>query len=226
MNYKPRNDLNIYKSKELESLFIEVINKNKGNDIIGVIYRHPSMCPDDFNENYLRQLTHKLSQDQTKNINIVGDFNFNLINSKNNQETTDFFDILMSNFLLPTILLPTKIYNGPDTLIDNIFSNQYNPDIISGNLTISISDHLPSFCIFPKPNQNHLPKKHNIYRRDRSNFKDNEDFMLFREDFLDINRLEKLEIDRKDANYSFNKFYEQIEKLMDKYLPLKKISQK
>ena len=91
-------------------------------------------------------------------------------------------------------------------------------------MVISPSPYLTK--IFPKSNQNHLPKRHNLYKRDRKNFKDNEDFMLFREDFLEINWLEKLEIERQDANHSFNKFYEQIEKLMDKYLPLKKISKK
>jgi len=200
--------------------------QNRSNDIIGVIYRHPSMNPDDFNENYLRELMHKLAQEKSKNIYITGDFNFNLLNSSNNEETSEFFDLMMSSFLLPTILLPTKINKGPDTLIDNIFSNQYNPDIISGNLTLPISDHLPSFCIFPKPNQNHLPKKHNMYKRDRKNFKDKEDFMLFREDFLEINWFEKLEIEKNDVNYSFNSFYDEIEGLMDKYLPLKKVSKK
>ena len=107
----------------------------------------------------------------------------------------------MCNFLLPTILLPTKINNGPDTLIDNIFTNQYNPDIISGNLTLSISNHLQSFCIFPKSNQNHLPKKRNIYKRNRHFLKDNIDFMHCREDFLAINWLEKLEIEKHDSNY-------------------------
>ena len=29
-----------------------------------------------------------------------------------------------------------------DTLIDNIFTNQLNPDILSGNLTVGISDHI------------------------------------------------------------------------------------
>ena len=159
LNCKPRNDLNIYHAKQVASIFVEIINKNKANDINGVIYRHPSMCPYNFNENYLRQLMHKIAQDSNKNIFIAGDFNFNLINTNNHQETNDFFDIFMSNFLLPTILLPTKINNGPDTLIDNIFSNQYNPDIISGNLTIEISDHLPSFCIFPKSNQKPFTKK-------------------------------------------------------------------
>ena len=37
------NDLKICKSKELESAFIEIINKNECNDIVGVIYRLPCM---------------------------------------------------------------------------------------------------------------------------------------------------------------------------------------
>ena len=43
INFKPRNDLKIYKSKELESAFIEIINKNESNTIIGAMYRHPCM---------------------------------------------------------------------------------------------------------------------------------------------------------------------------------------
>ena len=69
---------------------------------------------------------------------------------------------------------------------------------MSGNLTLAISDHLPSFTIFPKSNQNHIPKKHNLYKRDRTNFKEKE-----------------------DANLSFNIFHDSIENLLDKYLPLK-----
>ena len=50
--------------------------------------------------------------------------------------------------------------------------------------------------------------------------------MLFREDFLAINWLEKLEIEKQDSNYSFNKLYEEVENLMDKYIPLEKIYKK
>ena len=50
------------------------------------------------------------------------------------------------NLLTPLIIIPTKINTNNDTLIDNIFSIQYNPDTISGNRTVSVSDsHLPSF---------------------------------------------------------------------------------
>ena len=100
---------------------------------------------------------------------------------------------MMTNFLLPTITIPTKINSTNNTLIDNIFTNDLNPDMKSGNLTIGISDHLPSFMIVPKQNQNHLPKKHNMYTRDTKNF-DRENFIL---DYLNINWNELLETKRK-----------------------------
>ena len=43
INYIPRTDLVIEKEKELESLFIEIINSKGKNEIVGVIYRHPCM---------------------------------------------------------------------------------------------------------------------------------------------------------------------------------------
>ena len=44
--YKLRNDLEVFKSKELESTFIEMINqKRKHILVIGCILRHPGMGP-------------------------------------------------------------------------------------------------------------------------------------------------------------------------------------
>ena len=43
--YKVRNDLKVYKSKELESIFIEILNKNSKNRIVGCIYKHPTLNP-------------------------------------------------------------------------------------------------------------------------------------------------------------------------------------
>ena len=53
LSYKPRNDLNIYTKSELESTFIEVINPQKSNIIIGSLYRHPSIDLDGFNKIFL-----------------------------------------------------------------------------------------------------------------------------------------------------------------------------
>ena len=165
INFKPRNDLNVYKSKELESLFIEIINKKESNDIIGVIYRHPSMNGTDFIDEHLKGIVDKLSN-VNKKVFIAGDFNFDLLNAASHNETFEFFDTMMSNFLLPVITLPTKINRGNNTLIDNIFTNHLHPDTKSGNLEINLSDgHLPSFMIIPIQNENHLPKKHSRLKK-------------------------------------------------------------
>ena len=43
LSYKPRNDLCIYKSTELESTFIEILNPKNTNVIVDCIYRHRHM---------------------------------------------------------------------------------------------------------------------------------------------------------------------------------------
>ena len=50
---------------------------------------------------------------------------------------------MMSTFLLPVISIPTKINTVNDILIDHIFTNEFNPDLIPGNFIEDISDHLP-----------------------------------------------------------------------------------
>ena len=168
INYKPRKDLNMHKSKELEFFFIEVINEKAKNEIIVTIYRHPCMNPTEFIDDYMKPLNDKLSK-ENKHVFLAGDYNFDLL-STSHTETFELFDTMMSSFLLPVITLPTKINKEKSTVIDNIFTNQINPEMKSGNLQLAISDHLPSFLIVPKDNQNHPPKKHNLYTRKTKNF--------------------------------------------------------
>ena len=49
LSYKTRNDLKMYKSKELESIFIEIINKKGKYTIVGCIYKHSKVAIDEFN---------------------------------------------------------------------------------------------------------------------------------------------------------------------------------
>ena len=46
---------------------------------------------------------------------------------------------------LPPIVQPTRITSHSKTLIDNTFSNCISQDVVSENLTATISDHLPQF---------------------------------------------------------------------------------
>ena len=65
---------------------------------------------------------------------------------------------LSSHYFLPHILQ----HNKQKTLIDNIFSNVA---LIFGNLTASISDHLPQFLIAPNTFFNASYRKANNYER-------------------------------------------------------------
>ena len=119
-NFKPRPDLCIYEPKLIESSFIEIIDKGRSNHIIGVIYRHPTLGVDNFTDNHMRPLVTKLYKDNKKQIMIAGDFNVNLLNLSHSH-SSEFFNLLTSNHLLPTITLPTKLNtSGNNTLIDNI----------------------------------------------------------------------------------------------------------
>ena len=220
IDFRPRDDLTIYKSKELESYFIESITHKGKNTLIGVIYRHPCMEQKEFIDDYMQPLNEKL-QHENKNIYLAGDFNFNLLNTDKN-ETFDFFETMMSHKLQPAITIPTKINPKKSTIIDNIFTNQTNPDMLSGNLTLAISDHLPSFLIAPRDNQNHIPKKQNIYTRKTKNF-DRNNFIL---DYLDIDWNSTLRPDENNVNTSLQLFLTKMNELLDKYMPIRKLTKK
>ena len=222
LNSKIRNDIAIYKPKELESTFIEITNLRKKNTLIGCIYKHPSMPVEEFNEIYLSPLLRKITS-ENKNIYLTGDFNINLLNTETNEPTASFLNNMTSNLFIPHIILPTRITSRSKTLIDNIFSNRYDPSFISGNISTSISDHLPQFLLIPNLNiKDLLPKKHNLFKRDMSNF-NKDDFIL---DLLEIDWNHTLQINNNDTNFSFNNFYQKVNGIIDNHLPLKKITKK
>ena len=94
------------------------------------------------------KLLENISKEQ-KFIFLLGDFNVNLLNYNEHNQTNEFLDSLASNSFIPSILQPTRITSHFNTLTGNVFSNVIDPDIISGNLTVTISDHLPQFAIIP-----------------------------------------------------------------------------
>ena len=217
IDFYQRNDLNIYKSKELESIFIEIVNPKGKNTIIGTVYRHPCMDQDLFLNDFMSPLCDKLTA-ENKEIYLAGDFNFDLSNTLHSQSQL-FFETMMSNFLRPSITLPTKINSVHHTIIDNIFTNNINTDVKSGNLCISISDHLPSFILVPRGHQNHFPKQ-KVYKRDMKQF-DRAEFVL---DYFDVNWDEILQLNKNDVNFSLSSFLEKLNEILDKHMPWKKLN--
>ena len=144
LNYKLRKDLQIYKSKQLESTFIEVNLKNE-KIVIGCIYRHQSMELSEFSSDYLTNLLDTLSS-ENKTVVLLGDFNVDLLRYDQNSNISDFLDLMYSSLLLSHIFNPSCTTTSSATLIENIFTNNYNSSV-SGNLVNSLSDHHAQFLI-------------------------------------------------------------------------------
>ena len=84
-----------------------------------------------------------------------------------------------------------------------------------GNLTATISDHLPQFAIIPNIFGNISGNKSNIYENDWSKF-DRENFILyyFSADWEDL-----LKIDELNVNNSTKIYFNKINMLLDTYAP-------
>ena len=167
----------------------------------------------DFNCNYLNNLLEKTSKEQ-KYIFLLGDFNVNLLNYNEHNEANEFLDSLASNSFISLILQLTRITSHSNTLIDNIFSNVIDPDVISGNLTATISDHLPQFAIIPNKFGNISGNKSSIYERDWSTF-DQENFIL---DYFSVDWENLLKIDELNVDISTKIYLDKINMLLDAYV--------
>lgn len=149
LEYEPIESLSIFEEKKFESLFIKIsIGKGKYK-IIGNIYRAPGTDINAFIHN-LNDIFSLIEKDKSLNkaeeIQIMGDFNINLIKHGSHKQTSSFLDYFLSKNMLPIISLPTRLTPSSSTLIDNIFTNcSNNASCDSGLIYSALSDHLPIF---------------------------------------------------------------------------------
>ena len=138
------------------------------------------------------------------------------MNYNEHNQTNEFLDSLASNSFIPLILQPTRVTSHSNNLIDNIISNVIDPDVISGNLTVTISDHLPQFSIIPNIFGNISGNKYNICEWDWSKFAQ-ENFIL---DYFSVDWDDLLKTDELNADNSTRMYLDQINILLDTYAPL------
>ena len=89
-----------------------------------------------------------------------------------------------------------------NTFIDNIFSNFVDPDLISGNLTAAISDHLHQFATIPNMFGNVSGNKSSIYERGWLKF-DQEHFIL---DYILIMKMQPTDKEKIATSYPLSTF--------------------
>ena len=216
--YKVRNDLKMYKSKNLESIFIEIIKTNNKN--IGCVYPHASMDANEFNEHYISILNEKLLLEKNKEIILMGDFNINLLRYNEDHNSTDFLDQIHSCSLIPCITYPTHLTSRPKTLIDNRFSIDTANEVITGNI-LTTSNHLAQFLLFPIMRTKPEFKGNNYcFNFKRFNPK------VFLQDLQNIDWHTALKLNKEDVDNSFDLFFQIMETLLDTYAPIEKLSRK
>ena len=132
----------------VESTFIKILNKKQKNMIIRCVYEHSKHVVNHFTNKHVIALLQKRFN-ENKDIVISGDFNTNLINYNDVKKTSNFLDAMFIQSSLSYIATPTRIKRNTKTLIDNIFNNRAFNNVISGNLSSIISNHLIQFLIEP-----------------------------------------------------------------------------
>ena len=147
LDHMIRYDLSIVED-EFETIWGEIKNAKSQNILCACTYRHPNTDIKKYIE-YMDKTMSKISKGN-KLVFVMGDFNVNLLNYESHNETNDFINTMVSHYLLPHILHPTRVTDHSATVIDNIFSNNTSHKTVSGNIITQISDHFPQFIILDK----------------------------------------------------------------------------
>ena len=216
INYIMRNDLS-KSTLDFEMLWIEIIRPMKQNIICGVVYRHPKNSPDNFFDS-LSTVLEKINR-ENKLCMSMGDFNIDLIKLDTHHDSQNFMNVMSSYFFQPYIIQPTRITDHTATLIDNIFFNSVEYFVNSGNLIYELTDHLPNFIIFNELSD--IFSDTNSYKRDYSRFVEAE----FINEVKTIDwQYEKSEL--SNPSLMFSNFLDKLSPVIDKHIPLKKVSNK
>ena len=216
LDHKVLNHLNAL-DDEFETLWIEINTSPKSkNIIVCCAYRHPDTDASKFTV-YLESILSKI--DKNKTICIMGDFNINLLNYESHNNTNEFINSMVSHHLLPHILQPTRATDHSATIIDNIFTNATEYDIISGNILNQLADHFSQFLIMKKISVVHTDATYCKY--DYSKF----DKDKFLSDFSKICWDEVKNIST-DVNTKFSIFHKKVTDCVKSHVPLIKLSQK
>ena len=147
------NELDVVEVTELkvsnnsvEGMFLKITN---ANIIIGEVYRIPNSDLNVF-QTYINEVL-AYAKNSKSNCIIAGDFNLNLLATQTHNRTAQFLDSMLSSNFVPTIQIPTRVFNDSKTLIDNIFcEGSLLEDFTSHVLSADFSDHYPCLTVIKR----------------------------------------------------------------------------
>ena len=192
------DDLKI-RDNDYESVWVEIKNKKSKNILCGCIYRHPRNDMTGF-QLYMDKILRIINL-ENKEIYMAGDFNTDFLKIESNNSYQTFYNSITSSGFLPQIIQPTRVSDHSATVIDNIYTNTFNYEMISGNILLCISEHFSQFLSINR--QNISLKKVNIYQRDYSKF----ETQGFRNDLL----IQQWNCNSNDVNVLYNDFFNKLD---------------
>ena len=151
-DYEILDEASVFIPHVYESIWVKIKIKNGRDKIIGNVYR-PNTAPLANLQHALEihnEIIDKLLSNKTHakcEIQILSDFNVNMLNFETHGLTNDYINSLISKSFLPVITLPTRIKNQSATLIDHIWTNKRCNIYKSGIVINSLSDHFPVIYI-------------------------------------------------------------------------------
>ena len=200
-----------------DQLWISVTLPSGKKICLASIYRRPAKDSSSFEDKFLGSLE-KL---QRKNMSyiITGDFNINLSNTSNN--VLNYIDSYTSLGCTQLIKSHTRVvHNQTPSLLDHIYTNFLNTDIMAYTVLSDLSDHFPTIAFLNlKPPAKHKPTE--VVRRDLSCF-DADRFLSDLQLLVGHSQILSL----TDYQAAFEDFISKYEKLINSHAPLKPLSKK
>ena len=123
-----------------ENIWISINTNTSQKYLIGLIYRHPKSNVFEFTAKF-NECLQKVNGANIKCI-VLGDYNIYLLNNTA-ASVISYLHMLNSNAL---IFKSTRVTETSSTLIDHIYCNDINCDIVPGVYNYEISDHFPIFA--------------------------------------------------------------------------------
>ena len=167
---------------------------------------------------FSKKLSTMLKQNlfKTNKTVLIGDFNINLLEHQEHNDTNDYLNKLQSLNYIPLISRPTRFPDGEqnarNSLLDHIYTNFIHQST-AGILHYKITDHLPVFLNMTINDP--LSKTHRIQFR----LFTEENKQLFKRSLINVD-WESILIE-DDINNNFEIFYNKFKELYQKHFPLK-----